>query len=250
MQVVRVTLAVLRQVAVDQPVGVSALARALELPKSTTQRHLKLLAEEGWLVESGADHAKWELGPASQELARRAPAELNLRDAALPAMHRLAAAQRETVYMAVPSGEAAVLIERVDSPQPVRTYNALGTQVPLHGPATGKAILAHLPGPMRENVLNSPLTRFNPRTLHAEDLARQLDEVRTNGFAVNVCEWRPDVVGFASPVLDGDGAPLCSIGLSMPASRYAPERLHEWGAATIVAATEIRTSLGLRTPLL
>lgn len=250
MQVVRVSLAILGRVALEQPIGPSALARALNLPKSTVQRHLKLLAEEGWLVPAADATQKWQMGPAAQELARRAPTELGLRDVALPVMRRLAESSLETVYLAVPTGDTAVLIERVDSPQPVRTYNPLGTQIPLHGPATGKAILAHLTPETQARFIASALPAFTPHTVQGGQLREQLQRIRVDGFAVNVGEWRSDVVGIASPILDGEGRPLCSIGISMPVSRHDPARLAEWGSATAHAAAAILAAVSGRDPLL
>ena len=43
------TLNVLEYVSEHQPVGVSDVARGLELPKSSAQRALKALFEAGWI---------------------------------------------------------------------------------------------------------------------------------------------------------------------------------------------------------
>lgn len=243
MQAVRVSLAVLARVAEAQPVGVSALARELDLPKSTVQRHLSVLAEEGWLTPSPDPHPKWSLGPRARETLRPAPFELDLRDAALPVMHELAETLRETVYLAVPAGDVAVLIERVDSPQPVRTFNALGTQIPLHAPATGKALLAHYSQARREQVLARHSESFTSATLDLDRLRRELDAIAQRGFAQNIGEWRPDVAGIASAVLGDSRVPVCSVGISMPLSRYDAECLSDWGAALAAAALAIRDAI-------
>ena len=50
---------VLERVAELQPVGLSELARAADLPKSTVHRCLQTLQEVGWVESSGGTSARW-----------------------------------------------------------------------------------------------------------------------------------------------------------------------------------------------
>lgn len=62
MRSVRTTFRSLDAVADNQPIGVSELARRLELPKSTVQRSLATLVDLGWIRTDGSDITRWMLG--------------------------------------------------------------------------------------------------------------------------------------------------------------------------------------------
>ncbi|MCE2764019.1 MAG: helix-turn-helix domain-containing protein, partial [Ilumatobacteraceae bacterium] len=53
LQTVENAMSVLEAVAQHQPIGVSALARQLDMDKNTVQRILVTLGRDGWLVQDG-----------------------------------------------------------------------------------------------------------------------------------------------------------------------------------------------------
>lgn len=61
MQVVNTALRILEAVAAQQPVGVSELARSLDLPKTTVHRGLKALEKAGWIGVGNAEPTRWVL---------------------------------------------------------------------------------------------------------------------------------------------------------------------------------------------
>src|SRR5687768_18026810 len=56
---------------------------------------------------------------------------------------------------------AAVYLETVPGPQMVRLFTTVGNRVPLHATGAGKALLAWLPAPRREALLDRKSTRLN-----------------------------------------------------------------------------------------
>ncbi|MDF2586150.1 MAG: IclR family transcriptional regulator, partial [Mycobacterium sp.] len=82
---------VLEAVADAQPVGLSELARSVELPKSTVQRVLLTLQELGWLSATDSAPARWRLTYRAAAVAGRAGAADGLRDIARPVMNELQA---------------------------------------------------------------------------------------------------------------------------------------------------------------
>ncbi|MEU1166916.1 helix-turn-helix domain-containing protein, partial [Streptomyces sp. NPDC005921] len=117
MRSVTTALQVLEAVAVNQPVGLSALARALGLPKTTVQRSLTTLADSGW-IEQQASTGRWQVGVRAFVVGSAVSARGGLRSIALPMMRELGVEVGETVHLMVPTGREVVLVERVDSLQP------------------------------------------------------------------------------------------------------------------------------------
>jgi IclR family acetate operon transcriptional repressor len=205
------------------------------------QRTLVTLAEAGWLRANRKDTTRWEIG--ARVLAVR-PAALqgsSLYAAAREPMVRLRDTVNETIHLSVPDAlQCVVVVDRVDCDQAVRTFINIGDTSPLHATATGRAILAHLPGEDVEELIDRGLERFNDSTpTDSAGLRAELDRVRADGYSLNLNQYRPDVCAVAAAILDTDGTPLAAVAISMPASRYEPDQLPEWGRLVADTATEI-----------
>ncbi|SFE34234.1 IclR family transcriptional regulator [Blastococcus tunisiensis] len=235
---------VLEAVAEHQPVGVSELARLVELPKTTVQRCLETLEKAGWTRHSSDPPVRWSITARVWAVAGSTSEYATLREAALPALHRIRDTLDETVHLTALDGLDAIIIERVDSRQMVRTYTALGTATPLHGPAAGKAILAHLPDVHVAATIEAGLARFTDATLSDVDaLEEELRRIREQGYAVNRGEWRRDIFGVGVPILGSDDRPVGSISISMPAFRFRDEDLPRYSGLLMESAQEVAKSL-------
>lgn len=235
------SLRILEAVAQHQPVTVGELTKIFGLPKSTVQRTLVTLAEAGWLRANRKDTTRWEIG--ARVLAVR-PAALqgsSLLTAAHESMVRLRDALNETVHLSVPDAlQCMVVVDRVDSNHGVRTFHTIGDTSPLHATAVGRAILAHLPKQDVEELITQGLACFSDTTpADPDELRAELERIRTDGYAVNRNQYRPGVCAIAAPVLDEDGAPLASVAVSMPDSRFDTERLPKWSRMVAETAAEI-----------
>jgi IclR family acetate operon transcriptional repressor len=235
------SLRILEAVAQHQPVTVGELTKLFGLPKSTVQRTLVTLAEAGWLRANRKDTTRWEIG--ARVLAVR-PAALqgsSLFAAAREPMVRLRDTVNETIHLSVPDAlQCMVVVDRVDCSHAVRTFHTVGDTSPLHATATGRAVLAHLPKQDVEELITQGLERYSDTTpTDPDELRAELDRIRTDGYAVNLNQYRPDVCAIAAPVLDEEGTPLATVAISMPDSRYDADRLPEWGRLVADAAAEI-----------
>ncbi|MFJ8716352.1 IclR family transcriptional regulator [Streptomyces violaceus] len=235
------SLRILEAVAQHQPVTVGELTKLFGLPKSTVQRTLVTLNEAGWLRANRKDTTRWEIG--ARVLAVR-PAALqgsSLFAAAREPMIRLRDQLNETIHLSVPDAlQCMVVVDRVDCHHAVRTFHAIGDTSPLHATATGRTVLAHLPPADIEELVERGLESYSDSTLvDPAELRAELKRVRTDGYALNRNQYRPDVCAIAAPVLDEDGTPLASVAVSLPDSRYDESRLPEWGRLVADTATEI-----------
>ena len=235
MQNVINALRVLEEVAARQPAGVGELARVLGLPKSTVQRSLRTLHEAGWIRPAAGEITRWQVTSKALQVGRRA--ELGLRDAAMPVMEQLRQRTGETIHLMVPEGDAVVLIERLETDKPLRIVLPLGTRLPLHASANGKAVLAHRSAPLPELASYTDTTIVDP-----EALAAELAAVRARGYADNRGEWRSDIAAVAAAVLGPDG-PVASLSVSTPASRMPEELREEYGKLVTQAARTLTDSL-------
>ncbi|MGH3327012.1 MAG: IclR family transcriptional regulator [Streptomycetales bacterium] len=220
---------ILDGVADRQPVGVSELARLLDLPKSTTQRGLNVLHDLGWIYSDESDTRRWSLTTKALSLGSKAR-ELDLREVALPVMHELQSRTGENVHLAVAHGAWIVLIEKVDGSQSVRTFERLGAVAPIYASATGKAILAHSAAEDVQAVIDHGLETYTEHTITtAAGLHKELQQIRTRGYAVNRGEWRADISAVGAVLLDSRDRPAAAISLSVPAHRLPASRVPSLG---------------------
>jgi IclR family transcriptional regulator, acetate operon repressor len=246
MESVRLALLVLESIAATGPIGVSALARQLNEPKTTVQRSLVTLHEAGWLrpVESAAKsqstrQRRWMLSLKMLSLGQRA-GHARLREIALPIMEELRDKTRETIHLMVPQDRVVVLIERLDSPQPLRIVRALGGRAELHVASNGKAILAQQSALERESYLARALRASTPHTITDPHLLRaELEKIRKHGYAVSLGELDEGVRAVAASIVDSDARPIGSISISCPAQRLPDDRIPRYGTWVRAAAREI-----------
>jgi len=226
----------------EKPLGVSELAVLLGLGKSNVHRLLQALVELRYAVKheqtSGysASLKVWELGTALS-------GRMSIRNAAISEMDKLLASTRETVHLSVLDGDEVVYVHKLDSPEPVRSYSEVGGRAPAYCVATGKAIFAWQPE-QRIAAISTRLVAHTPRTIvEPAAFAREMQKVRTQGYAVNKGEWRESVWGIAAPIRDSAGNVIAAIGISGPAARMKPAQLKNMAASVVGAAQAVTTTL-------
>ena len=231
----------------DRPIGVGELSRMLALPKSTVQRLLRTLDQEGWAQTSNDAVTRWQLSPRLLALARRDTLSRSLREVAIPHLTALGLRTGETIHFSVLDRDVQlVLIERIDSVHPVRTFNAIGATTALHTSCSGKAVLALLPHDRVEEILGRPLEKVMPNTsVDPQHLMRQVVEARERGYAVNISENRAGVCAIGAAVADSSGNPVAAVAISMPDTRFEPGRVPEWGAWVRETARAITRALSV-----
>ncbi len=224
--------------------GVSDLARRLEVHKSTAFRLLATLLDHG-LVEQNASTEKYRLGYGLVRLAGAVVAELDLSRAARAVMQQLADRSRETVNLALLQGDQVVNIDQITSSHLVVNVNWVGKQNPVHCTSTGKVLLAFLPAADLRRILSKPLERLTPRTIvDRATLEKQLQRVREDGYAFTLEELEVGLNAVAAPVRDSRGEVIAAVSVSGPSYRVLPQRLSELGEMARDAGEAISRRMG------
>jgi len=227
----------------DRELGVTHLARRLDLTTSTVHRLLTTLVEEG-LLDRGPGGV-YRLGLPVYELGLTVFPNLDLHEAALPVLASLRQSTMETVQMGVLDGLDVVYVERLESPQTIRIFNRSGHRIPAHATSSGKVLLAHLPAQvLRERLLDWHPTRLTPHTITERGvLQAELTRVAERGWAQNIEEGALGAASVAAPVRDQDGTVIAAISVVGPVSR-ARRALPRHRAAVVEAAGLISTRVG------
>ncbi|RIK15386.1 MAG: IclR family transcriptional regulator [Acidobacteria bacterium] len=214
-------LTILEALSARQPIGVSELARAVALPKSSVQRTLRTLDEAGWAESSGASGGGWRLTRKVFRIGMSGSTAATLPDAARRHLTQLRDTYRETVHLTIPDGDHIIVIDRVDGTNSLRTFLEIGTQAPIVSSAGGRAILAQLPPEVTEELLRDPVTVHTATTItDRKSVREQVEQARRRGYATNEGEWREGIAAVAAPIVVPGGDVLGAVSLSMPVGRY------------------------------
>lgn len=245
MRAVITTLRVLETVAELQPVGISAITKATGIPKTTVHRCLLTLREAEWLTTARSDARRWILTGRALSVGIHANVELGLREAALPTLRELRDETHETIHLlSYGTDHELVVVDRMDSDEPVRTWVHLGARVPMHASCSGRAILARLPDEDVGRLLSGELERFSAATpADPRAVFEDLRTVREVGYATNDCAWRPGVGAVGAALVDPHGRPVGAIAISVPVQRYDAERARKLGPLAAAAARRVSADL-------
>jgi DNA-binding IclR family transcriptional regulator len=219
----------------------AAVVRATDLSRTTAHRLLKSLEAHGLLEYAGG--RGYRLGPRLLKLAAVSMQEPSLRDAAHPALERLAAATGESAQLYVTSLGGRVCVDAVESSSELRTFVPVGEELPLWAGSAGKVFLASmLPEQAAEHIRRArELTSATPT---GERLRRQLATIRRQGWAASAGERQAGVGSVSAPVYGSRGETIAAVSVSGPTSRIRRVDAKRYAPAVIAAASEIGSALG------
>lgn len=210
-------LRVIETLAEEQPVGVSQLARKLGAPKTSVFRSLETLRYGGWVAISEDGQALWQLTTKALTVGMKAAPGQDLVEIAMPEISRIRDEIGETMHLLAAERDTQVIIARADGTNPLRTFLSIGTQVPFHATASGRAMLSAMPPEEVERILDAEAEKGN------FDRAAVLQEVAkasARGYAENFGEWRTGIAAVASVIASARGGPLGALSASMPYENF------------------------------
>ncbi|MGJ0205028.1 IclR family transcriptional regulator [Leucobacter sp. gxy201] len=246
MQVLKNALRILQCVVISQPVGVSDVARKLDLPKSSVQRTLTSLEDEGWLTRDTAHGGLWVQTSRIWVLAHQGK-EIGVRSLAQEPMHWLWERTNENIHLTQMQGDDVVVVDKLESTHSVRVFDPIGTRLPLHVSASGKALLAARSPEGLDAYLQASPAGFTAESLTEERALRaELQRVSLDGYAVNRGEWRSEISGIGVALrLDGDREAEFGLAISVPSHRLHEDQLAEYGELLLEAKHRIEQAMPL-----
>lgn len=223
------------------PLGLMDIAESTGVDKSTAQRLLTFLVEREMLTRDGAK--RYGPGSGAFALAASIGARSDLRTVVAPVMRDLRDASGETVSLHLAVGSRRVCVDGLESPAIIRRVVPLGDSLWLHEGPSGKAILAYLPEPRIEEVLDEAGVKRVDRKNVRDDLAR----MRADGVITTEGDRSPGVRAVSAALFDVRGV-TASLTVAGPADRFTAEDADRIGARMLHSADDISRSLGGRRP--
>lgn len=207
-------LAVLRVLAGRAgPVSAAAIARELDLPRSTTYHLLAELEAAGFVAHLSAEH-RYGLGIAAFELGSAYLRHDPLERLAAPLLRGLVDQVGHTAQLGVLHGNELLYLLKERPSRPETLVSDVGVRLPAHLTASGRAMLAYLPAAHVRALFPGPAafvrrTRRGPRDL--AELRRVLADERRRSWAVEDGHVTAGFASVACAVFDHGSRPMAAI---------------------------------------
>jgi DNA-binding IclR family transcriptional regulator len=211
----------------DRPViSVSEVSDDLAVARSTAHRLLAMLVYHGFVRQDPVTKA-YAAGPVLTEISFAALRDSDIRPKARPFIEELVRESGETVHLVVLNGTQALFTDCVEGSWALRAGSRVGTRLPAHCTAGGKALLAELPDDqIRELYPDEELEQLTSRSVGTvTGLLARVDETRRHGYALNDGESEEELRAVAVAIRDAAGRVRAAITLSAPGYRLPPDQV-------------------------
>ncbi len=208
------------------PLTLTALSRALGIPKSSMFNLLETLLARGAIYET---HPRGGYYPTRRlfDLADQTMQGDSFLQLIHGELEALATGSGETVVVAVRDPQepsSIVYIDVLESQSPLRYSAKVGDRRPVYTTSSGKAILTTYAAEERQSILASLTYAPHRKTTitNARDMAASLEASLARGWCEDNAEYTPDVMGLAVPIRYGEGR--FGLAVAGPLSRIRANR--------------------------
>jgi DNA-binding IclR family transcriptional regulator len=234
----------------QRALGATELSRMTGIPRPTVTRLADTLVANRWLrAEPGGE--RYMLGAGVVSLAQVFLSGLDVRGSARGPMQALAERTGGSVYLAVRDGMEMVIVEACrPRSSMLATRIDVGSRAPLPVSALGRAFLAALDAPQRQQLIDSlRLLRGAEWGSVAPGMERAIDEAHRLGYCLSLGEFHREI-NSVSVALVGPTGEVMALNCGGPAFHFSEQGLREDVAPALVQmATGIAAEIGGRVVL-
>ncbi|MBW2040314.1 MAG: IclR family transcriptional regulator [Deltaproteobacteria bacterium] len=226
--------------------GFMDIARRLDIPKPSLLRILRTLMHKGFIIQDD-NTKKYKLGLKIIRIGNTVLGRIDLRSLAREAMRHLSESTRETVELSTLDRDQLILIDQIESPEGIRLYQHIGSAYPyFHTNAVGKVYLAYMDPEKRRKVLGKiGLPKITEYTItEMKRLERELEGVRSRGYAFEDQELRLGLRRLASPIFDHENKVIGCLSVAGPIFRIDLKRRDGIGEQVWEKARELSQRIG------
>ena len=234
------------ELVLEQSATPQSLAKALDVDRTTAYRILNTLSAHGFVLRDPLDDQYVINVRKVFGFAHSMVGKLHFPTLAAPYLQRLRQETGEAASLAVLQDAEVVYVNHLPSEEAITVAPMLGVRRPVYVSAVGKAICAHLSRDDQERLFD--LIDWQPLTgktiCNSGDFHVELELTRGRGYAVDDEETFDGVRCVAAPVRNHGDEIIAAMGISGPATRLTPSRLHQYGAFVRELSHDFSVSLG------
>jgi DNA-binding IclR family transcriptional regulator len=206
------------------------VARKVRASKPTVMRILRKLSDLGY-IKRDVHSGKYYLGLKILEYARYVRPADCFRTYARPYMRQLLGQFDLMVNLAIKDGDTITYVDTILPASDAHLEPTVGSSVPIHSTALGKAIASFLP----EAELLTILTKQGMPPDTSNTIVRvpaflaEMERVRKQGYAEDNQEHKMGIICLAAAIRNATGRSVGAISITGPPSRFQGGRKKEIG---------------------
>jgi len=229
-----------------KPLGISAIAKALDFNKSTVFNIVHTLCDLGVLEKVRV--GKFQFGTQLYVLGQSAGRGSELINMVHPYLEHISRKTKLSAFLGIRSGLNAVIIDKVDTAFDIKIFSEIGMRMPLLAGAGGKALLAQMSDAEVDDILsNNKLEKFTPSScINKKKYKAMIKKVCRDGIAIDMEEYIEGIRALAVPLSvnkSGLQAAIWAVGLKKQIKERSIPRTAAY-LKKIAAEIEIRFDSG------
>lgn len=234
----------------SDPVVLSQISKACNLPQATAHRFLVSLCDMGYVQNAGGGN--YHMTNKILQLCRNSILNNHFLAVVHKHMNKLSKILNMAVQIVVRDGCEVVYIDAVvNTSAATNTITRIGHRVPMYRTATGRSILATLEDSEVKMILkNSNRIATTPYTIvQLDKLMEEIHNVRSKGYAVNFQEDEVGIVCVATALNNGNAGTRrttdtsCAISVSFPIRGSKNENINKISTELIKTRNDILSEM-------
>lgn len=208
--------------------SLTELSRESGLNKSTVFRILDTLEGMGWVARESRT-GLYRLGLGVFELGSRAVNGLDFYKVSSPHLEQLVKVTGQTAHLAIHDNGEVLYLNKLENPGSfISQPSNIGLRLPMHCTAVGKVLLAFDSDQQKvqEILARKGLEKFTEKTITTiEELSKELDDIRSKGYAIDDEEIQTGLRCVAAPIGDYTRKVVAAISVSGLSSNFNDRRM-------------------------
>ena len=196
----------------DSPSGLTQNQIATRLDRSASElfRMVEVLARRGFVGRSPSD-GTYSLTLKLFELAHRQPPVKRLLAVALPLMHELARATRQSNHLVVLHEQRILVVAQVDSPEPMGFSVRLGAHFDFRADRVSSRVHTAFQDDERRAEMIEQMLENDPKPPSRSRLAARVALIRKQGYEEHISDTLPGITDLCFPILDRAGHAVATL---------------------------------------
>ena len=213
-QAVLFALEILEHVAVQrEAIGVTALAEHFGTNKSKVFRHLRTLAQQGYVVQDDRSE-RYRVGARLIALGQAVNDSVDIVREAGPVMRKVRNALSHSVILGIKEKEGVRVVSVQSGSSDIEISVKPGSLLGYHDSAQGKIALAYGGVALFEAVCAAGLAARTPQTITSvKALAMELAQIRQQGWAIAPNEAMTGLNALAVPIFSASGQVVATVAI-------------------------------------
>ena len=227
------------------PLGISEIAHALGLAKTTIHGLVSTLEENGFLQQDPSSR-KYRLGFTLFELGAIQTANLEINQRAIQPLQKLADTVNVMCRLAVWDRDSILITMNLPPRGNESLSRQFGPRLPAYCTALGKAMLAHMPeSEIVEYLQRTELIPYTPNTItDRKALLEDLSLAAKRGYSLSNQEVLSHQVGLGAPVFNDAKQVVGAVSLRLDPENIDTELMFNTAGKLVRTAQQISQDMG------